>query len=549
MGGSKSSKLNVTMTAPEEVIESIPGTVHLVDLQHTLHFRHAKGDTSDIVLVPAPSDDPEDPLNWTPRRKLLSIICICAYTFFTSLASSTIFSVLVPLATQTGVSISTLVEGTGYMFLFFAWGLLVWQPASFRFGRRIVCLISCLGTIGTSIWSVHISTNGQWIARCIVTGFFQAPIEALPETVINDVFFTHERGFYMGLYVLSVIGANSFTPVISGFIAEYQGWQWVFYWPAIFFGFLMVFLFLLLEETSYIRKTPGTSTESLPRSSDPAVVSDSEKNPAAHSVTASESGEVHHVRKTYWQKLSIFHYYPGQSIWEHDIRSLKYLSWPVIFYAGFSYGSYLIWYNVFNNTASLVLSAPPYNFSSSMVGLSFLAAALGSIVGCVFSGPFSDWLTLKLARRNNGIMEAEQRLLPFAICVLLVPGCLILWGVGAAHEIHWFGLLVSNFFLTVTLVFGGTLSINYMVDSYHEIMGDAIVSIILVRNTMYFAVSYGLTPWLDMGYQNCFISAAFIGMVACSVFIIMIFFGKKFRTQSADKYWKIVRSDRAKIGA
>ncbi len=36
---------------------------------------------------------------------------------------------------------------------------------------------------------------------------------------------------------------------------------------------------------------------------------------------------------------------------------------------------------------------------------------------------------------------------------------------------------------------------------------------ILVRNTMSFAISYGITPWLtNLGLQNCFISAAFIGM-------------------------------------
>lgn len=54
----------------------IPGTVHLVDLEGTMHTRHADGGQRDIVLVPTPSDDPDDPLNWTPRRKLLSTFCM-----------------------------------------------------------------------------------------------------------------------------------------------------------------------------------------------------------------------------------------------------------------------------------------------------------------------------------------------------------------------------------------------------------------------------------------------------------------------------------------
>jgi high-affinity Fe2+/Pb2+ permease len=64
---------------------------------------------------------------------------------------------------------------------------------------------------------------------------------------------------------------------------------------------------------------------------------------------------------------------------------------------------------------------------------------------------------------------------------------------------------------------------------------------ILVRNTMSFAIGYGITPWLDnLGLQNCFISAAFIGMAASSVFLVMIVFGKQFRERSRVKYWNLV---------
>ena len=53
---------------------------------------------------------------------------------------------------------------------------------------------------------------------------------------------------------------------------------------------------------------------------------------------------------------------------------------------------------------------------------------------------------------------------------------------------------------------------------------------ILVRTTMSFAIGYGITPGSDnLGLQNCFISAAFIGMAASSAFLIMIVFGRNFR--------------------
>lgn len=37
----------------------VPGTVHLVDLEGTMHAQHAKGGQRDIVLIPTPSSDPD----------------------------------------------------------------------------------------------------------------------------------------------------------------------------------------------------------------------------------------------------------------------------------------------------------------------------------------------------------------------------------------------------------------------------------------------------------------------------------------------------------
>ncbi|KAK5058896.1 hypothetical protein LTR84_011160 [Exophiala bonariae] len=472
----------------------IPGTVHLVDLHHTLHTRHAEG--GDIVLDPTPSKDPNDPLNWTPRRKLLSSICANLYTWFTGVAVSTVYSVLVPISKATGVSITTLNQGTGYMFLFLGWSLLFWQPFALRYGKRLTFLISVLGAIGTSIWSPYVRSDGEWIARCIVMGFFIAPIEALPEISVTDIYFTHQRGTWMGVYAFSLAGSNYFTPVICGFIADKQGWAWVFYWAAIFNGATFIFLFLFQEETNYTRKTVGIVEDIGTSPGESAIIeTDLEKSPTCPAAQAIQSrtqeGDIHNGEKSFVQKLSILSRTAGPTVFQRALRSLKYFSWPVIFYAGFSYGSGLIWFNITNATASVILSSPPYNFSSSMVGLSYLSCCVGVVVGSLISGRFSDWLTIKLARRNDGFMEAEHRLWPFVLCVVLIPGASILWGVGASYSIHWVGLVVAMGILAMTTTMGVSLSVNYLIDSYHDISTDALVTVILVRNTMSFAVSYG----------------------------------------------------------
>ena len=114
-----------------------------------------------------------------------------------------------------------------------------------------------------------------------------------------------------------------------------------------------------------------------------------------------------------------------------------------------------------------------------------------SCFSVIISGPTSDWLVVRLARRNKGIMEPEHRLWIFIANACIVPPALLLWGVGAAHEIHWFGLLVAMFFLAFQSTIGVTVSVAYVVDSYEEMSGDAMCTVIVIRNTMAFAISYG----------------------------------------------------------
>ena len=42
-----------------------------------------------------------------------------------------------------------------------------------------------------------------------------------------DIYFQHERGSYIAYYGLFLFGSIYVMTIISGFIADGQGWQWV----------------------------------------------------------------------------------------------------------------------------------------------------------------------------------------------------------------------------------------------------------------------------------------------------------------------------------
>ncbi|KAI5207719.1 MFS general substrate transporter [Aureobasidium subglaciale] len=529
---------------------TIPGTVHLVDLDGTMHTQHAQGGQRDIVLVPTPSQDPDDPLNWSPRRKMLSMTCMGVYTLMVGIASAAIYSILEPIAEETNLTLGNLNSGTGFMFLFFGWGCLFWQPIALQYGKRPVYLFSILATMGIQLWAPYTKSNGQWIANKILQGFFGAPIESLCEISVTDVWFQHERGKYLGLYALLLAGSNFLAPVLAGFIADGQGWRWVLYWCAIFCGIGFIFLFFFMEETNYSRHSiigvaptidaQPEQTASTSKAGEKAV------RPVDLDAALEDGSPVRSFkRKTYLDKIKLWQKSDLQKD-NHIVgmtrRPLIFLTFPVIFYAGFSYGSNLIWFNVLNGTASSILGSAPYNFSASMVGLSYISPLIGVAIGSFYTGFIGDKIVLTLARRNGGVSESEHRLWLFLPSLLLIPGGLILWGVGAAQHIMWFGCVFAMGVIALTNTIGIQLSISYAVDSYKDLGGEAIVTVILVRNTMSFAIGYGITPWIDgMGLQNAFILAAFAGLAQCLTFFAMVKWGKELRKKSAGKYAKYVQ--------
>ncbi|KAF4124954.1 (MFS) transporter [Geosmithia morbida] len=411
------------------------------------------------------------------------------------------------------------------------------------------------------IWAPYATTKAQWIANKVLQGFVGAPIESLCEISVSDVYFTHERGTYLGVYSFALLGSNFFAPLISGFINDGQGWKWVLFWCAIFCGGGFIICFLFMEETNYIRAplivteaeecrggdeaaggaaaetkdTAGGEKETKQTAASPCSGSDVEGNTEALPLRST---------KTWRQKMRLYaseHGATNSQILGMVTRPLVLFTFPAVLFSGFMYGSVLCYFNVLNGTASLVLSEPPYSFSSSMVGLTYISCIAGTVIGTLYSGILGDRLLLWKARRNRGVMEAEHRLWLYASLLVATPAGLILWGVGAAHEVHWFGPVFAMAMLGASCVVGCQVPIAYCIDAYKDLSADAMVTVICIRNTMSFAIGYGITPWVtNMGYQNAFIVCAFASLAQLSLFLVFIKWGKRLREASRPRYLKFL---------
>ena len=78
------------------------------------------------------------------------------------------------------------------------------------------------------------------------------------------------------------------------------------------------------------------------------------------------------------------------------------------------------------------------------------------------------------------------------------------------------------------------------IHSYRAISGEALARVILVRNTMSFAVGYGVTPWVErIGLRAAFGLATAVGVVQVAkfFFVVVVRWGKGWRGRSRERYW------------
>ncbi|KAG9656296.1 MFS general substrate transporter, partial [Aureobasidium melanogenum] len=536
----------------EADFDHVPGTVHLVDVvgRASSSARH-DASQEDIVLIPQPSADPEDPLNWAHHRKLFAVGMALLYVLGTGIATSLQYSVLANITADTGISTDNLVQGTGIMFLFFGWACLFWQPIALTYGRRGVYLITMFLTIPIMAWTAYSSSAGEWFAHRVLVGIVVSPIESLCEVTVFDLFFAHNRGTYMGIYVFTLFGSNFLAPLVAGWFNDAYGWRWTMNLGTIICGVVFIVMFFSMEETIYFRRSTlegisiemdGTNTyaagpKSLTQAKVPRLAQDDTVQQRIEVPTSQSS-------KSRLSRYSLFQPLPGRPS-NRDMLHMMYrplviiYKFPTVAWTGFLYGINLAWYNVLNGTASPVLTGRPYEWSAAQVGCVYAGPIVGAALACMWSGKIADRITLALARRNNGIREPEHRLWVLSVSGIISAAGLVTWGVGAYHEVHWIGLVFGLGMLTFGCVTGGSIAVSYNVDCFKEIAGETMVSIMIIRNTIGFGFSYAITPWWTaQGLQNCFIVAAIISLVSTFSFLVLIRYGKQLRRRSIPAYQK-----------
>ena len=137
-----------------------------------------------IVLVPQPSDSPNDPLNWPFWRKCMLMLTITYGAGVVGAFGPIIGAGLVQVAQNLDTSVAQLSKITGDLVLSIGLVLILTAPASVVWGRRPVFIIGNALLLASAIWSACAKDLGSLTASRVIGGMGMAPIECLVEATI-----------------------------------------------------------------------------------------------------------------------------------------------------------------------------------------------------------------------------------------------------------------------------------------------------------------------------------------------------------------------------
>ncbi|KAH9213551.1 MFS transporter [Leptodontidium sp. 2 PMI_412] len=473
-------------------------------------------ESGEIILVPKPSTDPNDPLNWSQPFKYYIAIVTCAGMLMTTFLAAGPTVALVEIALDfAGGDQSKLGEVIPQVAYFFTvsaltqgTGNLIWQPLINKYGRRPMYIISFSGYLGTAVWS-GVTTNyaSELVAR-ILLGFFSGAGECLGPGTISDLFFLHERGSMMAIYSFAVGSGVSIGIIVSGFIVLKNSWQMIYFVGAALIGALLILIIFTMPETSYNRSYDGSEGEDI---------------------------------FSYWSTLALFtgEIYTTQSIWTMFIRPFGMILLPPVLWATLVMAT-LVGFSVALSSTFANDFARVYNFTAFQSGLAFFGSLIGGLLAMPAGGPVGEAVANYFTVRNRGIREPEFRLPAMAISIITAPLGLILYGVGLENKMHYMVPITGISLLSFSAGQAMNISFVYTLDAYGPVAGEVTIAQLAFKSVIGFGLSATTNSWI----ANAGLVVALSEMAGITAFVLllsvpMFFWGARLRRWSLG--WRVVK--------
>ncbi|KAF3761117.1 MFS general substrate transporter [Cryphonectria parasitica EP155] len=328
-----------------------------------------------------------------------------------------------------------------------------WSSFSETLGRRTIYIISFSLFVVFSVLSALSTNIGMLIAMRILGGGASASVQAVGAGTIADLWEVFERGKAMNTFYLGPLLGPLLAPIIGGALAQSLGWRSTMWFLAIFGGLNFLSLLFLLPETLAKRK-PLVPSAPAPPSASAAGGQDVSRTASLTRMSTRQSVALRTRRGAVILRKFLI----------DPLNCITYLRFPpialVVAFAAITFASLFI----LNISIQSTFAAPPYNFSTIIIGLLYIPSSLGYFLTSLFGGRWVDYIMRREAQKagrydDKGklIYHPEDRLKENAwIAASMFPLALLWFGWCADYGVFWLACMIPNFFFGIgsMLVFG-----------------------------------------------------------------------------------------------
>ncbi|TFK47554.1 MFS general substrate transporter [Heliocybe sulcata] len=427
------------------------------------------------VLWPQPTDDPEDPQNWSDRRKALQlfIVTIAAIVpdFDSGVGIAALFALAEQYETTTGV-INNLTSNWSIFLL--GWGGIAAVICMRHFGRLPVLFWSQVLAVAFMVGCTFAPNLRTFAAMRCLTAFFGTCPQVTGLYIVTDLYPFHLQARQLNLWTMGFIVSPFLSPFAFGFLVARADWRWSYGVASLYGAFVVLMITFFGEETMYDR-----SIKPIPPRPRKGVLT---RAATLIGITGSRMSRYRpSLMSGVWSHLDC--------VWRPQLLS-------VLIFEGLLFG-FGVGINVTN---AVFLGTPPpvgYGFSQYGIAASYATPIVATIIGELLGRFINDWIQNIGIRRHHGVFEAEYRLWACYVSIpLYICGFVLL---GASLQNHMsVGALVMGWGIAQAAIMINTVAIYaYCNDCFPRRQGEISAFINLSRSLGGFAVPFFQVPWAE----------------------------------------------------
>ncbi|CAK9784753.1 putative MFS multidrug transporter [Cutaneotrichosporon oleaginosum] len=416
-----------------------PWRPHVTPFETILNYPYkGSGTDEDPYIIDWLPEDAEDPQSWSQLWKWSQIVVASFATLAVALSSSAYTGGIPSLMEDFNKPNSLFWTGGVSLFVLgFAFGPLLWAPASEVFGRRRVYLFSYFFlTLWQAVTCAAPNPGSVLVFRGLAGLFGSSPLANAGGT-IADVLDPAQMGLGMALFSVAPFLGPAIGPITGGFLGEAAGWRWVIGMLAIFCGFVFVLLFLFSAET-YAPLLLRQRADKLSK----------------------VTGKVYRYRADAAKPFNIVNLFKASLVRPWKFLILEPIVLVLSIYVAIVYGILYL-----NFAAYPIVFSQGRGWSIGISGLAFLGIMIGAILSVIVTIVWTNPRYIKTIKKR-GYPVPEDRLVP-----AMSGGVIIIIGLAGfaatdGPNTHWIAPIIFGVPFGMGMVMLFLACMGYLVDVY-----------------------------------------------------------------------------------